>query len=127
VNNKLTVLAADDELTIVLVEPELADMPNSGSRAGQPPRDHEAGEHYWAENDQHDADEASERCQPSLAAEQESDLCVECVVTMGDGHQSRLPALIAASAMWASENNRTMMLATSGNRRGCRTVALAGQ
>jgi hypothetical protein len=28
-NNKLTVLAADDELTIVLVEPEPADMPNS--------------------------------------------------------------------------------------------------
>ena len=25
-NNKLTVLAADDELTIVLVEPEVADM-----------------------------------------------------------------------------------------------------
>jgi hypothetical protein len=29
VNNKLTVLAADDELTIVLVEAEPADMPNS--------------------------------------------------------------------------------------------------
>jgi hypothetical protein len=28
-NNKLTILAADDELTIVLVEPELAEMPNS--------------------------------------------------------------------------------------------------
>jgi hypothetical protein len=28
-NNKLTVLASDDELTIVLVEPEVADMPNS--------------------------------------------------------------------------------------------------
>jgi hypothetical protein len=29
VSNKLTVLAANDELTIVLVEPELAEMPNS--------------------------------------------------------------------------------------------------
>ena len=28
-NNKLTILAANDELTIVLVEPELAEMPNS--------------------------------------------------------------------------------------------------
>jgi hypothetical protein len=28
-NNKLTVLAAEDELTIVLVEPEPTDMPNS--------------------------------------------------------------------------------------------------
>jgi hypothetical protein len=28
-NDKLTILAADDELTIVLVEPEPADMPNS--------------------------------------------------------------------------------------------------
>jgi hypothetical protein len=28
-SNKLTVLAASDELTIVLVEPELAEMPNS--------------------------------------------------------------------------------------------------
>ena len=28
-SNKLTVLAANDELTIVLVEPELAEMPNS--------------------------------------------------------------------------------------------------
>ena len=28
-SNKLTVLAANEELTIVLVEPELAEMPNS--------------------------------------------------------------------------------------------------
>jgi hypothetical protein len=48
-------------------------------------------------------------------------------VTFLPVHQIRLPALIAASAMWASENNRTMMLATSGNRRGCRTVGLAAQ
>jgi hypothetical protein len=28
-NNKLTILAGNDELTIVLVEPELAEMPDS--------------------------------------------------------------------------------------------------